>query len=533
MNRNTPSARANDRPTTDVLVVGAGPTGLMLGCLLRHHGVDCTVIDRRDDIDPRTRAVMVHAAALEILDTLGLRTAVEDRGVRRTRIDFHTHHEALFTVDFTGLDTAFPYYVNVPQPEVEAVLADHFTATGGRLLRGLRYTGHQEDEHGVTARTVTDTDTDTGTGTPHTITAHHLVGADGASSAVRTALGIDFPGITYPMAYLLAEGAPLLPTDPDASAMYIGPAGAVSLLPLPHGTVRIAGPVSPESLDRDSELSARHFQESVDTLGHGPTLRFERVDRIAHYQVHERLAERFTYGRTVLAGDAAHLNSPAGGQAMNTGFGDAWALAWRLATPCGDARTDLLADYDRERRAAAAEVARTTGVLPLLDAMRHATTASARSSVQEALTGYAEAWSQLYLRYTTPTAAAVEGAAPAAVPVEGAAEGIVPGDATTGQPALPPRTRHRLHPGARVPGHRPEPGHHTWLHLPGAGPDRTHLPPLTRTAELTPTQRAWLPTGTTAVLVRPDGHVARTAGAHPDTTTATTGATAETEKEAA
>lgn len=112
--------------------------------------------------------------------------------------------------------------------------------------------------------------------------------------------------------------------------MYIGPAGAVSLLPLPQGTVRIAGPVSPEALDRDSELSTRHFQETVDTLGFGPALRFERVDRIAHYQVHERLAERFTHGRTVLAGDAAHLNSPAGGQAMNTGFGDAWALAWRL-----------------------------------------------------------------------------------------------------------------------------------------------------------------------------------------------------------
>ncbi|MEV7561385.1 NAD(P)/FAD-dependent oxidoreductase [Streptomyces sp. NPDC089795] len=525
MNRNTPSARANDHRTTDVLVVGAGPTGLMLGCLLAHHGVDCTVIDRREDIDPRTRAVMVHAAGLEILDTLGLRTAVEDRGVRQLRIDFHTPHEALFTVDFTALDTAFPYYVNVPQPEVEAVLADHFTATGGRLLRGLRYTGHHEDEHTVTARTVADDG-------PHTITARHLVGADGASSAVRTALGIDFPGITYPMSYLLAEGAPLRPADPDASAMYIGPAGAVSLLPLPQGTVRIAGPVSSELLDRDGELGIRHFQETVDTLGHGPALRFERVDRIAHYQVHERLAERFTRGRTVLAGDAAHLNSPAGGQAMNTGFGDAWALAWRLAAPGDTTRAALLADYDRERRAAAAEVARTTAVLPLLDSMRRATTAPARSSVQESLTGYAEAWSQLYLRYR-PTGTAPEDTTAATAPEDTTDAGTAAGGTAAGRPALPPRAEHRLHPGARVPGHRPEPGHHTWLHLPGTPPDRTHLPPRTRTAELTPTQRAWLPAGATAVLVRPDGHVARTAGADPHTTTTPTGATAETEKEAA
>ncbi|GGS32423.1 hypothetical protein Snoj_27160 [Streptomyces nojiriensis] len=514
MNRNTPRARASDHRTTDILIVGAGPTGLMLGCLLRHHGIECTVIEQRDTIDPRTRAVMVHAAGLEMLDVLGLRTAVEDRGVRQTRIDFHTRHEALFTVDFTALDTAFPYYVNVPQPDVEAVLADRFTATGGRLLRGLRYTGHQEDGHGITADTLTDAG-------PHTITARHLVGADGASSAVRTALDIGFPGITYPMSYLLAEGAPLVPADPDASAMYIGPAGAVSLLPLPHGTVRIAGPVTAESLDRDSELSTQHFQDTVDTLGFGPALRFERVDRIAHYQVHERLADRLTSGRTVLAGDAAHLNSPAGGQAMNTGFGDAWALAWRFAALLDGSQAPLLADYDRERRAAAAEVARSTGVLALLDAMRRATTPAARSSVQEALTGYAEAWSQLYLHYR-----------PAPAPTAPAPTGTPPEHL-----ALPPRAGHRLQPGARVPGHRPEPGRHTWLHLPGARPDDTPLPPLTRTAELTPAQRSWLPAGATAVLVRPDGHVAhvaRTVPADPHTTAGTTaGATAETEKEAA
>ncbi|MFF4444543.1 FAD-dependent oxidoreductase [Streptomyces sp. NPDC001502] len=516
MNRNTPRARAADHHTTDILVIGAGPTGLMLGCLLRHHGIQCTVIEARHDIDPRTRAIMVHAAGLEILDTLDLRTAVEDKGVRHTRIDFHTHHQARFTVDFSALDTAFPYYLNVPQPDVEAALANRFTATGGRLLRGLRYTHHHEDAHGITAQTDAD-------GTPHTITARHLVGADGASSTVRTALDIAFPGITYPMSYLLAEGAPLLPADPHASAMYIGPAGAVSLLPLPHGTVRIAGPATAESIDRDSELSTRHFQETVDTLGFGPALRLARVDRIAHYQVHERLAEHFTRGRTVLAGDAAHLNAPAGGQAMNTGFGDAWALAWRFAALLDGSHAPLLTDYDRERRAAAAEVARSTSVLTLLDAMRQATTETAQNSVQDALTGYAEAWSQLYLHYPpTPTPTTTDTKAPTAP--------TAPTATPPGHPALPPRTRHRLQPGARVPGHRPEPGHHTWLHLPGARPDHTHLPPHTHTAELTPAQRTWLPAGATAVLVRPDGHVTQTLPAPTDTTT---GAPAETEKEAA
>lgn len=385
-----PSApSAPDFATTAVLVIGAGPTGLMLGCLLRDLGVECTLVEQREAIDPRTRAVMVHAAGLEILEGLGLRTALEERGVRQRRIDFHTGHGAVFSIDFSGLDTEFPYYLNVPQPEVEDLLAQRFTALGGRLLRGLRYVSHQEDEQGVHAE-LQDTDSH-----PVGVDARYLVAADGASSAVRTALGIDFPGVTYPMSYLLAEGAPRLPVDPDASAMYIGPAGAVSLLPLPHGTVRIAGPVSAEALERDSELGAEEFRRSVETLGFGEILAFERIDRIAHYQVHERLAERFAEGRTVLAGDAAHLNSPAGGQAMNTGFADARALAWRFAALLDGGDPALLDGYAEERRAAAAEVARSTGVLGLLDVMRRAETPAARSSVAQSLAGYAQTWSQL------------------------------------------------------------------------------------------------------------------------------------------
>ncbi|WP_330301416.1 FAD-dependent oxidoreductase [Streptomyces sp. NBC_00503] len=382
--------------TTAVLVIGAGPTGLMLGCLLRDLGVECTLVEQRETIDPRTRAVMVHAAGLEILEGLGLRTALEERGVRQRRIDFHTGHGAVFSIDFSGLDTRFPYYLNVPQPEVEELLAQRFTALGGRLLRGLSYVSHREAQHGVAVE-LQYADPDSTTTTSTTLNARYLVAADGASSAVRTALGIDFPGVTYPMSYLLAEGAPRVPADPDASAMYIGPAGAVSLLPLPHGTVRIAGPVSAESLERDSELGAEEFRRSVETLGFGEVLAFDRIDRIAHYQVHERLAERFTEGRTVLAGDAAHLNSPAGGQAMNTGFADARALAWRFAALLDGGDAALLEEYAAERRAAAAEVARSTGVLGLLDVMRRAETPEARSSVAQSLAGYAQTWSQLPL----------------------------------------------------------------------------------------------------------------------------------------
>ncbi|HET6353422.1 FAD-dependent oxidoreductase [Streptomyces sp.] len=470
---------------TDVLIIGAGPTGLMLGCELRRRGIDCVVVDRETRIDRRTRAVMVHAAGLEQFQALDLRTELEARGIPQQRISFHTYRGARYTIGFAGLDTAYPYFLNVPQPEVEAVLAAAYRDMGGRLIRGLRYERHTEDADEVRAELTGDAGT-------YLVTAHYLVGADGASSTVRERLGVGFPGVTYPMSYLLAEGTPAVPVDRDESAMYIGPAGAVSLLPLPDGLVRIAGPVSAVQFDRDTTVEVTEFQSTVDRLGFGSTLRLAQARRVAHYQVHERLADCFRTGRAALSGDAAHLNSPAGGQAMNTGFGDAAALAWRLghlfdgADP-GPAGPGLLDDYARERRAVASDVARTTGVLWLLDAMRDAATPASHQAVEDALSGLAEAWSQLYVTY------------PAA-----------DSDGATGQ-ERPHRDTYRLRPGARVPGHTPDPHRFTLLLPPGSEPSAaawvTGIPEGTLSAGQTPRQAALLPVPA-AVLVRPDGHVA-------------------------
>ncbi|MFE0105807.1 FAD-dependent oxidoreductase [Streptomyces sp. NPDC059009] len=476
MNRSTTPDSLPDAGTS-VLIVGAGPTGLLLGCELRRRGIDCTVIDQAPAIDQRTRAVMVHAASLETLCDLGLRSETERHGIRQQRIAFHLHHGAVYTVEFSGLDTPYPYYVNIPQPAMEAILARAFTERGGRLLRAVRYRGHHED---AAAQHLTAELTD-GKGT-FRIQARYLIGADGAASTVRAALGLSFDGTTYPMSYLLAEGSPQQRPDPDTSSMHIGPDGAVSLLPLPGGSVRVAGPATADLLTRDTDVTAAAFRAAVDRLGFGPALRLTHTDRLAHYQVHERLAARFHHGRTALAGDAAHLNSPAGGQAMNTGFADAVALAWRLAALVrGRTGDDLLADYARERRAAATDVARTTGVLHLLQAMRDATTPHARRHVQESLDGYAEAWSQLYATYPA---------------------------GTESRTLLPRRETHRLDVGARVPGHTPEADGPTLLHHPAARPAPGLAPPGTPTRPLTTRQAAWLPAGAQAVLVRPDRHVA-------------------------
>ncbi|NKZ01124.1 FAD-dependent monooxygenase [Nocardiopsis alborubida] len=380
----------------EVLVVGAGPTGLALGCELRRRGTDCVVVDRAMGIDSRARAVMVHAASLEWLEGLGVRGRIEEAALRMRRIAFHVLNGADYVVDFADLPTPCPYYLNVPQPEVERVLEQTYLSSGGRLLRGAEYTGHRE-ESGYLLAEMRPAD---GVAVTRRIRARYLVGADGAGSAVRAHLGVDFPGTTYPMSYLLAEGVPGdgLTAPDDESAMFVGPSGAVSVLPLPEGRIRVAGPVTPELLEREEALTADAFRGAVDGLGFGSRLYMATIDRVTHYQVHERLADRFRVGRALLAGDAAHLNSPAGGQAMNTGFADAVDLAGRLETVLSGAPAALLDGYEAVRRPAAARVARSTGVAGLLQTMREATTEPERAFVRARLDGLAHEWSQLPAR---------------------------------------------------------------------------------------------------------------------------------------
>lgn len=382
----------------EVLVVGAGPTGLALGCELRRRGTDCVIVDRDLEVDPRPRAVMVHAAGLEWLEGLGVRGRIEDMALRMRRIVFHLLDRADYTVDFTDLPTLHPYYLNVPQPEVERVLERLYLSLGGRLLRGVEYTGHREDGGNLLAEMGRADDATTRT----RVRARYLVGADGAGSAVRAHLGVGFPGTTYPMSYLLAEGLPAeeLTTPRDESAMFVGPEGAVSVLPLPGGRTRIAGPVTSRFLEREEALSADVFREAVEGLGFGSRLRMATIDRLTHYQVHERLADRFRVGRALLAGDAAHVNSPAGGQAMNTGFADAVELAGRLETVLSGAPAELLDGYEAVRRPTAQRIARSTGVGDLLQTMREATTESERAFVRARLDGLAHEWSQLPVRRT-------------------------------------------------------------------------------------------------------------------------------------
>jgi 2-polyprenyl-6-methoxyphenol hydroxylase-like FAD-dependent oxidoreductase len=390
-----------DQPEFDVLVVGAGPTGLALGLELERQGLSCLLVERSADVDPRTRAVMVHAGSLEQLDALGVADDVLAASVVQRRISFHLHDGRAFHIDFGGLDSRFPYYVNIDQPGFERVLGRHLVARGVPVLRGATYLGHTEDAAGITA-TVRHGEVE------RQVRARFVAGCDGASSAVRIGLlGDEFPGRTYPFSYLLGEGVPRSDLPTDESAMYVSPTGVVSVLPLPEGRFRVAGPFGGAlKLTHGDTLSLEQYTQALDALGFSDTLRLDPVNQLAFYAVHERVAERFRVGRAFLLGDAAHLNAPAGGQAMNSGLADAHDLAERLAAVCsgeftGAAAEALLEGYHDTRRASALAVIASTNTVSLLDRMRAATPGTdpaVLAELDEDLTALARVWSQLPAR---------------------------------------------------------------------------------------------------------------------------------------
>ncbi len=390
-----------DRPPVeevDVLVVGAGPTGLMMSLELQQRGLSVLCVDRSAEIDPRTRAVMVHARSLELLEQLDVATELVATGVRQQRISFHLHTGASYRIDFTGLPSAHPYYLNIDQPAFEAGLARQFTARGGRLQHGAQYLSHLDLADRVVSLVKIGP-------TVHQVRSRFVAGCDGATSAVRIGLFADeFPGRTFPFSYLLGEGRPASELPTDESSMYLSETGVVSVLPLPGGRLRVAGPFGGElQLGRDQQLSLAVYESALDQLGFGVRLRLEPVETLAFYAVHERVAPRFRVGNAFLLGDAAHLNAPAGGQAMNSGLADAHDLAGRIDEVVrgglvGAQRESVLEGYHTERQSAAHAVIRSTDTRELLGRMRTATNPREIADLDAELDALALVWSQLPAR---------------------------------------------------------------------------------------------------------------------------------------
>jgi 2-polyprenyl-6-methoxyphenol hydroxylase-like FAD-dependent oxidoreductase len=330
--------------STDVLIAGAGPVGLTLAAALEARGVDVVLVDKAPEGANTSRAAVIHARTLEALRGIDVSDELVRRGTIVPRFTMRDRDRALLTIDFDGLPGRHPYTLMLPQDITEAVLARRLDGLGGTVHRGYELDRLDQDAAGVTATMAGG----------ETVRASYVVGADGMHSAVREQTAIGFAGDTYGQSFVLADVHLDWELSDNEVMLYLSPAGLVVVAPLPGGRHRIVATVdeAPERPDRD------HIQALLDARGPQQSpARVKDVVWSSRFRVHHRLADRYREGRVFLAGDAAHVHSPAGGQGMNTGIQDAVALASRLAGVLRDGADErILDEYEAERRPVAADV---------------------------------------------------------------------------------------------------------------------------------------------------------------------------------
>jgi 2-polyprenyl-6-methoxyphenol hydroxylase-like FAD-dependent oxidoreductase len=338
------------------LVVGAGPTGLVLALWLSRLGVRVRIVDKTAEPGTTSRALAVQARTLELYRQIGLAEMVVDRGRNVDAVNLwvsgkQVAHGVLGDMG-AGL-SPFPYALIYPQDEHEQLLIDRLAEAGVRVERRTELLGFDESSDHVRARLKRPD------GTHETCEAVYVAGCDGAHSTVREALGIGFPGGTYAHLFYVADvEASGRPTNGE---LHVGldTADFLAVFPLKaDGHVRLVGTVREEAEHPPETLSWDDVSQRVIEW---MRIDVAKVNWFSTYRVHHRVADHFCKGRAFLLGDAAHIHSPVGGQGMNTGIGDAVNLAWKLAAVlCGRADASLLDSYEPERIAFACRLVATT-----------------------------------------------------------------------------------------------------------------------------------------------------------------------------
>ncbi|MFC0628061.1 FAD-dependent oxidoreductase [Kribbella deserti] len=326
----------------EVVVVGAGPVGLALGVALRIKGHQVVVLDRQAEGANTSRAAVIHARTLEMLEGLGVTESLVEQGIHAKSFSVRSGRSELLPVEFGDLPTLYPYTLMIPQNLTEQILLDRLTELGGQVHRPYVVTQVVQDDEGATV-TLAD---------GQTIRTSYVVAADGMHSVVRDQAGLGFEGedleLSFALADVRAEGLPL-----DEVVLFFSSEGILVSAPLPDGSVRLVAQIDPAPEEPDVEFA----QRLVDARGPG---RGEAVVREviwgSRFRIHERVASQFRAGRILLAGDAAHTHSPAGGQGMNLGLRDAVALATALSTTLGKGDDAPLDEYAVRARAEARQV---------------------------------------------------------------------------------------------------------------------------------------------------------------------------------
>src|SRR6202047_4835641 len=340
----------------DVLIIGAGPTGLVLALWLTRLGVGVRIIDRTAEPGTTSRALAVQARTLELYRQLDLTQAVVERGHRVPAVNLWVRGEAAARLSFetvgAGL-TPYPFLHIFPQDQHERLLIERLQALGVTVERRTQLIRFTNAEGGITAH-LRGLD-----GQEQDCEAGYIAGCDGAHSLVRETMRTGFPGGTYRQIFYVADVEAVGPALNGELHVDLDEADFLGVFPLAgQGRARLIGTVRDERADRADTLT---FKDVSDRAIENLKLQVNKVNWFSTYHVHHRVAAHFGGGRAFLVGDAAHIHSPVGGQGMNTGIGDAVNLAWKLAAVLhGRAHASILDSYESERIGFARRLVATT-----------------------------------------------------------------------------------------------------------------------------------------------------------------------------
>ncbi|MEO3796962.1 FAD-dependent monooxygenase [Nonomuraea sp. B10E15] len=356
-------------PTTDVLVVGAGPTGLLLAGDLAEAGLSVTVVEARPHkLSNLSRALVVHARVLEQFDARGIADEVVKLGHPIDRLALFERGE----LNPSRLPSRYPFVLFLPQYEVERVLERRAREAGVTFVHNTKVVGVDQDANGVTARAVAGKDANPD-GPSTMYHASYLVGTDGVHSTIRSAVGLPFPGKSILSSLILADLK--LGRGPDRPfTVNAVPDGFALLTEMGDDAYRLTGWNRHHQLPDDAPLDVEEIKELL-RLNFGTDYDITDVRWKSRFHSDERQAPAYRVGRVFLAGDAAHVHSPAGAMGMNTGLQDAANLSWKLVAVLRDGADDHLLDtYQTERHAVGKIVLRMSGLL-VRAALLHGTTA--------------------------------------------------------------------------------------------------------------------------------------------------------------
>ena len=343
---------------TQVVIVGAGPTGLSMAAQLLRHHIDFILLEKNTGTTIFSKAIVVQARTLEIFQELGIADKAIHEGRMTTAMNLFYKGKRRAAVNLAGLGeglSPFPFALSLEQSKTEKLLVDYLFENGKQIKWNCTLTHFEQDNNGVTVFYKDEN------GQEQKIEAAYLVGCDGASSTVRHQLGLSFEGTTEPKLFYVADVI-LKSTviNKDELFMYMIPKGFILFFPMEGaGHYRIVG-ILPEAKNEDAEFTFEDIEETIKQKIISP-VEFEKLQWFSTYKVHSRKADTFMNGRCFIAGDAAHIHTPAGGQGMNTGIQDAYNLSWKIAYSLrSEINVGTLESYNTERTSNAKHLLQTT-----------------------------------------------------------------------------------------------------------------------------------------------------------------------------